>query len=93
MKTHVVSYRPNTALYQYGRYEVRDFLISSALFWFDRFHIDGIRVDAVLHALSRYSREDGGWVPNMFGGREHLEAIDFIKILNEQAYSRFLALL
>ena len=80
----------NTALYQYGRYEVRDFLISSALFWFDRFHIDGIRVDAVASMLYLdYSREDGGWVPNMFGGREHLEAIDFIKILNEQAYSRF----
>ena len=80
----------NTALYQYGRYEVRDFLISSALFWLDRFHIDGIRVDAVASMLYLdYSRQEGEWIPNMFGGREHLEAIDFIKSLNEQAYARF----
>ena len=78
-----------TALYQYGRHEVRDFLLSSALFWLDRFHFDGIRVDAVASMLYLdYSRDEGGWVPNVHGGREHLEAVDFLKSLNEEAYAR-----
>ena len=80
----------HTALYQYGRYEVRDFLISSALYWLDRFHIDGIRVDAVASMLYLdYSRDEGEWIPNQYGGREHLEAVDFLKKLNEQVYSRY----
>ena len=79
-----------TALYQYGRNEVRDFLISSALYWLDRFHFDGLRVDAVASMLYLdYSRENSEWVPNEYGGREHLEAIELIKRLNELVYSRF----
>lgn len=76
-----------TALYQYGRLEVQDFLISSALFWLEHFHFDGIRVDAVASMLYLdYSRKPNEWIPNEFGGREHLEAITFLKKLNEVAY-------
>ena len=78
-----------TALYQYGRWEVRDFLISSALHWLDSFHFDALRVDAVASMLYLdYSRKEGEWVPNERGGREHLEAIDFLQRLNRLAQAR-----
>ncbi|MCM8787842.1 MAG: 1,4-alpha-glucan branching protein GlgB [Candidatus Omnitrophica bacterium] len=80
----------NSYIFNYGRYEVRNFLISSALFWFDKYHIDGIRVDAVASMLYLdYARQNGDWVPNIYGGKENLEAIDFIKRLNEIIYSNF----
>jgi 1,4-alpha-glucan branching enzyme len=72
----------NTLIYNFGRVEVRNFLVSSALFWLDRYHVDGIRVDAVASMLYRdYSRKADEWIPNRYGGRENLEAIDFLKEL------------
>jgi len=79
-----------TLVYNYARNEVQNFLISNALFWLDKFHIDGLRVDAVASMLYLdYSRKQGEWVPNRFGGRENLDAIDFFKRLNEVVHLRF----
>jgi len=80
----------NTYIYNYGRSEVANFLFANALFWFDRYHIDGLRVDAVASMLYLdYSRNDGEWVPNCHGGRENLEAIDLLKRVNQKVYQRF----
>lgn len=76
-----------TYIFNFGRREVRNFLVADACFWLDEYHIDGLRVDAVSSMLYLdYSREPGQWHPNKFGGRENLEAIDFIKEANATAY-------
>ncbi len=78
-----------TLVFNYGRHEVRNFLISNALFWLREYHADGIRVDAVASMLYLdYSRREGEWVPNQFGGREDLDAVSFLKELNEVLYGR-----
>jgi 1,4-alpha-glucan branching enzyme len=78
-----------TLVFNYGRNEVRNFLISNALYWLEHFHIDGLRVDAVASMLYLdYSREEGQWVPNEYGGRENLEAISLLKELNTVVYEK-----
>jgi 1,4-alpha-glucan branching enzyme len=79
-----------TLIFNYGRNEVANFLIGNALYWLDRYHVDGLRVDAVASMLYLdYSRRAGEWVPNEYGGRENLGALGFLKRLNEALYSRF----
>jgi 1,4-alpha-glucan branching enzyme len=80
----------NTLIYNYGRTEVTNLLIANALFWLDRYHIDGLRVDAVASMLYLdYSRPEGGWIANKYGGRENLEALSFIRRFNTEVFGRF----
>jgi len=79
-----------SAIFNYGRHEVRSFLLSSAMFWLDKYHADGLRVDAVASMLYLdYSRQPGEWVPNLYGGNENLDAIDFLRRFNEAVYREY----
>jgi 1,4-alpha-glucan branching enzyme len=79
-----------TKIFNFGRHEVRNFLVANALYWMDRFHVDGLRVDAVASMLYLdYSRNPGDWLPNRYGGRENLEAIDFLRQLNSAVHREF----
>jgi len=87
-----LGYHPewNSFIFNYGRKEVQSFLISNALFWLDRYHADGLRVDAVASMLYLdYGRRDGQWIPNKYGGRENIEAIGFLRRINEEVYKRY----
>jgi 1,4-alpha-glucan branching enzyme len=80
----------NTFVFNYGRNEVQNFLINNALFWFDKYHIDGLRVDAVASMLYLdYGKREGQWIPNRYGGKENIDAINFLRAVNERVYEAF----
>ena len=77
-------------IFNYGRHEIRSFLLSSAIFWLDKYHVDGLRVDAVASMIYLdYSRKEGEWIPNQYGGKENLEAISFLRRFNEEVYKNY----